>query len=167
MGVSLNGGTPQNTPKWSFLVGKPMVVGYHHCRKPPYWKPFPAIILGIPPFVKTAGVGIVKLMGRDSGFVAMHAATAADVVDLCMIPEVKVDMKEMQLRKKLGGGLKYFSFHPYLRNDPIWLIFFNWVETTNQKTCFVMMEFCWDMFVASCSFVTCFFLIFKPVLVEG
>ena len=26
---------PQNTPKWSFLVGKPMVVGYHHFRKPP------------------------------------------------------------------------------------------------------------------------------------
>ena len=27
---------PQNTPKWSFLVGKPMVVGYHHVRKPLY-----------------------------------------------------------------------------------------------------------------------------------
>ena len=27
---------PQNIPKWSFLVGKPMVVGYHHFRKPPY-----------------------------------------------------------------------------------------------------------------------------------
>ena len=27
---------PQNTPRWSFLVGKPMVVGYHHFRKPPY-----------------------------------------------------------------------------------------------------------------------------------
>ena len=26
---------PQNTPKWSFLVGKPMVVGYHHFRKHP------------------------------------------------------------------------------------------------------------------------------------
>ena len=26
---------PQNTPKWSCLVGKPMVVGYHHFRKPP------------------------------------------------------------------------------------------------------------------------------------
>ena len=26
---------PQNTPKWSFLVGKPMVVGYHHFGKPP------------------------------------------------------------------------------------------------------------------------------------
>lgn len=41
------------------------------------------------------GVGIVKLMGRDSGFVAMHGATAADVVDLCMIPEVKVEMKDV------------------------------------------------------------------------
>ena len=26
---------PQNTSEWSFLVGKPMVVGYHHFRKPP------------------------------------------------------------------------------------------------------------------------------------
>ena len=35
-GVSLNGGTPISHPKsWSFLVGKPMVVGYHHSRKPP------------------------------------------------------------------------------------------------------------------------------------
>ena len=25
-----------NIPKWSFLVGKPMVVGYHHFRKTPY-----------------------------------------------------------------------------------------------------------------------------------
>ena len=31
---------PQNTPKWSFLVGKPIVVGYHHFRNPPiYSKP--------------------------------------------------------------------------------------------------------------------------------
>ena len=27
---------PQNTPNWSYLVGKPMVVGYHHFRKHPY-----------------------------------------------------------------------------------------------------------------------------------
>ena len=28
---------PQNTPKWPFLAGKPMVVGEtHHFRKPPY-----------------------------------------------------------------------------------------------------------------------------------
>ena len=39
MGVSwcfLKWWYPQNTPKWSFSVGKPMVVGYHHFRKPPY-----------------------------------------------------------------------------------------------------------------------------------
>ena len=30
---------PQNTPKWSVLVGKPMVVWYHHFRKPPYMNP--------------------------------------------------------------------------------------------------------------------------------
>ena len=29
---------PQNTPKWWFLVGKSMVVGYHLFRKPPYTK---------------------------------------------------------------------------------------------------------------------------------
>ena len=39
MGVSLNGGSP-STPKWSCLVLKPMVVGYHHFRTSPYisWK---------------------------------------------------------------------------------------------------------------------------------
>ena len=26
---------PFHTPKWSFLVGNPMVVGYHHFRNPP------------------------------------------------------------------------------------------------------------------------------------
>ena len=37
MGVSSKWWYPQNTPKWSFLVGKPMVVGEtHHFRKPPY-----------------------------------------------------------------------------------------------------------------------------------
>ena len=35
MGVSLNGGTHKH-PKMIILVGKPMVVGYHHFRKPPY-----------------------------------------------------------------------------------------------------------------------------------
>ena len=38
-GVSLNGGTPKTPQNWSFLVGKPMVVGYHHFRNPPYILP--------------------------------------------------------------------------------------------------------------------------------
>ncbi|CAE7904270.1 PFK5 [Symbiodinium necroappetens] len=41
------------------------------------------------------GVGIVKLMGRDAGFVAMHAALASTIVDLVMIPEVDVEMEEI------------------------------------------------------------------------
>mmetsp|Transcript_29966 Transcript_29966/g.65372 ORF Transcript_29966/g.65372 Transcript_29966/m.65372 type:complete len:500 (+) Transcript_29966:81-1580(+) len=41
------------------------------------------------------GVGIVKLMGRDAGFVAMHAALASTIVDLCLIPEVDVKMEDV------------------------------------------------------------------------
>ncbi|XP_057778534.1 ATP-dependent 6-phosphofructokinase 4, chloroplastic isoform X2 [Salvia miltiorrhiza] len=33
------------------------------------------------------GVGIVKLMGRYSGFIAMHATLASRDVDICLIPE--------------------------------------------------------------------------------
>ena len=37
MAVSLNDGTPKTPPKWSFLIGKPMVVGEtHHLRNPSY-----------------------------------------------------------------------------------------------------------------------------------
>jgi len=39
------------------------------------------------------GVGIVKLMGRDAGFVAAHAALASNLVDLCLVPEVDVEME--------------------------------------------------------------------------
>ena len=35
IGVSLMVLSPKHTPKWSFLIGKPMVVGCHHFRKPP------------------------------------------------------------------------------------------------------------------------------------
>lgn len=34
------------------------------------------------------GIGIVKLMGRQSGFIAMQASLASGVVDACLIPEV-------------------------------------------------------------------------------
>ncbi|KAJ4964299.1 hypothetical protein NE237_024238 [Protea cynaroides] len=34
------------------------------------------------------GIGIVKLMGRSSGFIAMHASLASGQVDVCLIPEV-------------------------------------------------------------------------------
>jgi len=34
------------------------------------------------------GIGIVKLMGRSSGFIAAHATMASTDVDLCLVPEV-------------------------------------------------------------------------------
>eukprot|EP00123_Amoebidium_parasiticum_P008253 comp18679_c1_seq1/m.20370 comp18679_c1_seq1/g.20370 ORF comp18679_c1_seq1/g.20370 comp18679_c1_seq1/m.20370 type:complete len:430 (-) comp18679_c1_seq1:289-1578(-) len=34
------------------------------------------------------GIGIVKLMGRDSGFIAMYASIASNDVNICLIPEV-------------------------------------------------------------------------------
>jgi len=41
------------------------------------------------------GVGIVKLMGRDAGFVAMNAALASTIVDLVLIPEVNFKMDDV------------------------------------------------------------------------
>ena len=38
------------------------------------------------------GVGIVKLMGRDSGFIAATAALANSVVDFCLVPEVRFSL---------------------------------------------------------------------------
>jgi len=41
------------------------------------------------------GVGIIKLMGRDAGFVAAHAALACGLVDLCLVPEVEVELDDI------------------------------------------------------------------------
>jgi 6-phosphofructokinase 1 len=39
------------------------------------------------------GVGIVKLMGRSSGFIAVHATLASGDVDLCLVPEVAIELE--------------------------------------------------------------------------
>lgn len=41
------------------------------------------------------GVGIVKLMGRDAGFICVNAALASNIVDLVMIPEVQVNLTDV------------------------------------------------------------------------
>jgi 6-phosphofructokinase 1 len=38
------------------------------------------------------GIGIVKLMGRQSGFIAMQASMASGSVDVCLIPEVRFEL---------------------------------------------------------------------------
>ena len=39
------------------------------------------------------GVGLVKLMGRDSGFITAYAAVANPVVNFCLVPEMDFDME--------------------------------------------------------------------------
>lgn len=41
------------------------------------------------------GVGIVKLMGREAGFVAMYATMASNDVDICLIPEAPFDLDKL------------------------------------------------------------------------
>lgn len=39
------------------------------------------------------GIGIVKLMGRSSGFIAVHATLASGDVDVCLVPEVSIELE--------------------------------------------------------------------------
>jgi 6-phosphofructokinase 1 len=38
------------------------------------------------------GIGIVKLMGRSAGFIASHATLSSGDVDLCLIPEIPLEL---------------------------------------------------------------------------
>ena len=40
------------------------------------------------------GIGLVKLMGRDSGFIAASATVANPVVNFCLVPEVKFSLND-------------------------------------------------------------------------
>ena len=39
------------------------------------------------------GIGLVKLMGRDSGFIAAYASIANPVVNFCLVPEMAFDLE--------------------------------------------------------------------------
>ncbi|KAK9809983.1 hypothetical protein WJX72_002965 [[Myrmecia] bisecta] len=39
------------------------------------------------------GIGVVKLMGRQSGFIALQASMASGLVDVCLIPEVPFELE--------------------------------------------------------------------------
>ena len=39
------------------------------------------------------GIGIVKLMGRSAGFIAVHATLASGDVDLCLVPEKVIELE--------------------------------------------------------------------------
>ncbi len=50
------------------------------------------------------GIGLVKLMGRDSGFIAGYAALADTDVNYCLIPEVRFSMEKLlsSLSERIG-----------------------------------------------------------------
>lgn len=50
------------------------------------------------------GIGLVKLMGRHSGFIAAHAARASGVTNFCLIPEMEVELEQFlpQLEERLS-----------------------------------------------------------------
>ncbi|KAL4422989.1 hypothetical protein ABPG77_005469 [Micractinium sp. CCAP 211/92] len=43
----------------------------------------------------SGGISVVKLMGRQSGFIAMNASMASGVVDVCLIPEIRFDLEKL------------------------------------------------------------------------
>ena len=45
------------------------------------------------------GIGIVKLMGRHSGFIALHATLASGDVRLCLVPESSLVAEIMSTSK--------------------------------------------------------------------
>jgi 6-phosphofructokinase 1 len=49
------------------------------------------------------GIGLVKLMGRDSGFIAAYSALADSNVDFCLVPEVRFTLEGLlaRLRERL------------------------------------------------------------------
>jgi len=50
------------------------------------------------------GIGLVKLMGRHSGFIAAHATLASGNVNICLIPEVPLDINILfeKIKKRLS-----------------------------------------------------------------
>jgi 6-phosphofructokinase 1 len=81
------------------------------------------------------GIGVVKLMGRDSGFITANAALATGQVNVCLIPEQDFDLEgehgvlkaiEKRILSKKhcvvvvaeGAGQKYVLDPNKLRKDP-------------------------------------------------
>ena len=46
--------------------------------------------------MSAAGISIVKLMGRQSGFISMTASMASGCVDVCLIPEIQFTLEKLQ-----------------------------------------------------------------------
>lgn len=55
------------------------------------------------------GLGVVKVMGRGSGFIAMHSALGCGLADLCLVPEVEFEIDG-------PGGIAEHLFNRLMEN---------------------------------------------------
>lgn len=60
------------------------------------------------------GIGPVKLMGRDSGYIAAFAGLASNEANYVLLPEVKFTLKE----KKVPVTLRYIDPSYIIRSVP-------------------------------------------------
>ena len=79
-----------------------------------------------------------RVVGQPTSFyLTKHGIPGIEVCMYCLFHQKNnytSEVSQFALEKWLGGGFKYFFiFTATWGNDPIWLIFFRWVETTNQK----------------------------------
>jgi len=82
----------------------------------------------------TNGIGLVKLMGRESGYIAANATLASGDVNFCLVPEVDFDLEgdrglfaavERRLKERQhavivvaeGAGQKFFKDNPTPEKD--------------------------------------------------
>ena len=61
------------------------------------------------------GLGVVKVMGRNSGFIAMHSALGSCVADLCLVPEVEFELEG-------PGGIVDHLYERLVANDKAVLV---------------------------------------------
>jgi 6-phosphofructokinase 1 len=54
------------------------------------------------------GIGLVRLMGRSAGFIAMSATNASRDVDICLVPEFKFGKKPLYV--DLNGPCGVFEY---------------------------------------------------------
>ena len=89
MGGFLKWWYPQNTPKWSFfLVGKPIVVVYHHLRNHPY---------SLQPFFPTfAKLRLLNCLLTKGSAWRIHVVSKKNA-EICFIPMMFVWIREKSL----------------------------------------------------------------------
>ena len=124
-GCFLNWWYPQNTPKWSCSVGKPMVVWYHHFRKPPYpmlqwnssfqnWNPSHLPVFIHIPRIEKAGSNKYRITREIWSHVV--SLLKADFLSPCV--DGKSSNNHLTYNYRWWFQI-FFNFHTYLRKISI------------------------------------------------